>query len=265
MSEPSTLSVRDLSFRLSSEKMAFDSISFELREGELLALLGPNGCGKSTLLKTVAGIASGNVSGQVQYRDQDFFGKSPSFRARTIAYVGHDYRTDFPMTSYEAVMLARSVAGRGFFDQVSSRDREVVEWAIDQCLCREWKNRDLQTLSTGERQLVGLARALAQGARILFLDEALSQMDLHHQAQMGKFLKSLTAQGYSVILVSHDVNLAAEWADTAFLMKSGKKLAHGKTQDVLITENFKSVFPGADLHVGKSPMTGAPKIFFGKS
>jgi iron complex transport system ATP-binding protein len=136
--------------------------------------------------------------------------------------------------------------------------------AMEQFHCWDWRDRDLQTLSGGERQLVSLARAFAQGARILFLDESLSQMDLHHQAHTGKLLKKMTEQGYAVVLVSHDVNLAAEWADTALLLgpRGQGKIAHGPMREVLTEQNLKKLYPGADLVVGTNPVSHAPKVFF---
>ncbi len=251
--------------RRSSPKTVFEDVSFELRPGEFLTLLGPNGSGKSTLMKLVAGILPMGLpgcEGQVRYRGQDFLRDRPAFRARTLAYVGYDFGSEFPVTAYEAVMLARTAAGSGFAEHISVKDREAVRWTMELCLCWDWRDQDLQTLSGGERQLVSLARALAQGAKILFLDEALSQMDLHHQAHIGKTLKGLTAQGWSVVLVSHDVNLATEWADTALLLASGGKVAQGPVRVVMSAENLKKLYPGASLVVGASPTTGAPKVFF---
>jgi len=264
------LGVYGLTFRYQSNRSVFEDLSFELGRGQFLALLGPNGCGKSTLLKLVAGILPFERSkdgGQVKYLNTDFFSESHAFRARTIAYVGQDFRTEFSLTAYEAVMLARTAAARGFAEHISTTDREAVQQAMEQCHCWEWRDRDLQTLSGGERQLVALARAFAQGAKILFLDESLSQMDLHHQAYAGRLLKEKTHQGYSVVLVSHDVNLAAEWADTAMLLgpRGQGKIAFGSMREALTETNLKKLYPGAELVVGSNPVTGAPKVFFGST
>ena len=136
---------------------------------------------------------------------------------------------------------------------------------MERCLCGEFAGRDLHRLSGGQRQLVALARALAQGARILCLDEALSQMDLNHQALIGKLLRSLCAEGYSVILVAHDVNLASEWADSCLLMKDGARIAQGAVAKTLTESAIRTLYPGAELVLGSNPVTGAPKVFFGKT
>jgi iron complex transport system ATP-binding protein len=97
---------------------------------------------------------------------------------------------------------------------------------------------------------------------VILLDEALSKMDLHHQSRVGKLLRTLAAQGKSIILVSHDVNLASEWSDTALLLVRGKKSAHGPVASVMTDENFKGAYPNAEIAVGKNPFSGAPQLFF---
>lgn len=259
------LGVYGMQFSYETGSPVLSEISFELAQGEVLALLGPNGCGKSTLLKLIAGIiplkGRGN-EGQVRYRGEDFLSERPAWRARQIAYVGYDLRAEFPMTAYEAVMLGRTSSGAGLLRRISKDDRDAVRQAMESCLCWSYQDRDLHSLSSGQRQLVGLARGLAQGAKILFLDEALSQMDLNHQGAMGKLLRSLAKSGHSIILVAHDVNLAAEWADQCLLLKSGRKIAHGPAREVIDEKRIRTLYPGADLLVGSNPATGAPKIFF---
>lgn len=264
---PVLLGVYGLSFRYRSGRDVLNEVSFEIQPGDTLALLGPNGCGKSTLLKIVSGIVPlrrrNGSDGQVRFRGEDFLAEPPSWRARQIAYVGYDFRAEFPITAYEAVMLGRTSAGAGLLQRVTDQDRASVRSAMERCLCWRLQERDLHTLSGGERQLVAFARALAQGARILFLDEALSQMDLNHQAMMGRLIKSLAAEGYSIVLVAHDVNLAAEWATSCLLMKDGRKIASGSAKEVLGEANIRALYPGAELFVGANPRTGAPKVFFG--
>ena len=132
------------------------------------------------------------------------------------------------------------------------------------CFCWALRDRDLHTLSGGERQLVALARALVQGAKVFLLDESLSRMDLHHQAAIGKLLTELAAESFSILLVSHDINIASEWARTALLMKGGRRIAHGPIRDVLNEKNIRALYPSSDLVVGVNPASGAPKVFFGR-
>ena len=244
-------------------RRVLEDVSFELEPGEILSLLGPNGSGKSTLLKAIAGILPAG-SGQVRYLGQDTRGLSLSERARRIAYLGADLTAQFPMTAEQAVLLGRSSQGGSLLRLSSGEDRGAVEQAMRRCHCWDWRARDLHTLSGGERQLVGVARALVQGAQVLLLDESLSRMDLHHQAAMGRLLGELAAQGYCAVIVSHDVNIASEWAHTALLLKAGRRLACGPIREVLTEARVRELYPDSRLVVGVSPASGAPKVFFGR-
>jgi iron complex transport system ATP-binding protein len=241
-------------------KKALDEVSFEIEAGRIVGLVGPNGSGKSTLMRVVAGmlpLSGPGCSGQVRYHGQDFLSQAPAVRARQLAYLGADLKVDFPITARETVALGRICHGAG------SRGFERVEWAMRECLCWELRERDLATLSGGERQLVSLARGLAQGSKILFLDESLSRMDLNHLALIGKMLKRRAAEGGAVLLVSHDLNIISEFADECLLFKAGKRVVFGKTGEVLNQRNMAELYPGAELHVGANPVTGAPVVFFG--
>lgn len=258
------LGVYGVSYRFSGRKVLED-VSFELASGEILTLLGPNGSGKSTLLKAIAGILPlRSSSGQVRYLGQDLLSQSLAWRAQRVAYVGADLIAQFPMTALQAVTLGRSSQGGSFLRLSSKEDLVAVESAMRRCFCWELRERDLHTLSGGERQLVALARALVQGARVLFLDESMSRMDLHHQAAVGRLLKELAAQGFSAVLVSHDINIASEWAHTALLLKKGARVACGPIREVLTEVNIRALYPDSELVVGVSPASGAPKIFFGR-
>jgi iron complex transport system ATP-binding protein len=194
----------------------------------------------------------------------DFLSLSADARARKINYIGAELLAEFPLTAFEAALMGRSVAGSGIFSAASDEDRTHVEEAMHLCACWELAHRDLRELSGGERQLVAVARALAQGAKILFLDEGLSRMDLHHQARMGELLQRLCREkGYTVLLVSHDWNLATEWATRCILLKSGKILKQGIPAEVLTSQSLEELYPGAPVWVGPHPSHGGPRIYFG--
>ncbi|MBC7693422.1 MAG: ABC transporter ATP-binding protein [Methylotenera sp.] len=237
--------------------------SLELRPGEILGLIGPNGCGKSTLMKTLAGIIplQKGQAGQVLVDGRILSELTPAERARKIAYVSCELRSDFPVTAFEAVQMGRTSHDGGF----GSRSEALIEAAMKRAGCLALQGQNIQTLSNGERQLIAFARALAQGSRYLLLDESLSQMDLHHQDRIGSLLGELSQEGYAVMLVSHDLNLTTEWASRCILMKSGAQLDEGTPEKVLTAENLKALYPETNLVLGTNPSSGAPKVFFRKT
>jgi iron complex transport system ATP-binding protein len=249
-----------------SSGTVLDAVSFELGLGEFVALVGPNAAGKSTLLKLVAGVLpslSGHLSGQVRFRGEDLLGFVPQRRARSVSYVGADLRADFPLTALEAVLLGRVCQGFRLFERVSREELDSALRAMEMCRCSELRDRDLNTLSGGERQLVALARALFQGAPVVFLDESLSRMDLNHQVVIGDLLRGLCAdRKLSVVLVSHDLNVATEWADQCWIMQQGQMVASGDMKSVLTGERLERLYPGGELILGENPWSRTPKVFF---
>lgn len=250
------------------EHALLKEVSFELDSHEILGLIGPNGAGKSTLLKIIAGILplrSSGGGGQVFYQGGNFLTRPASERAKCVAYVSPDLRSEFPLTVYDAILMGRICHGGSSLRNTSVEDKDAVLSAMERSHCWGLRERELGSLSGGERCLVALARALAQKARILLLDETLSKMDLNHQALVGKLLRKLAESGHSIILVSHDLNLTTEWADKCLLLKQGNRLALGSTHEVITTENIQALYGGKELWVGPHPKTGVPKIFFGAS
>jgi iron complex transport system ATP-binding protein len=253
--------------RAGVSRKILDEISFEMDQGEILALLGPNGAGKSTLLKILAGIQKAETGAIIRLRGEELMSVDPQTRARAITYVGSELRAEFPVTAMEAVLMGRFCHHPLLRHKLSKEDLEQIQFAMETCRCWSFKDQDLQTLSGGEKQLVALARAVAQQSKVILLDESLSKMDLHHQSTVGKLLRKLSSEGKTFILVSHDVNLAAEWSQRALLLVDGKKAAHGAIESVLTDVHFKNAYPDAGIAVGKNPYSGAPQLFFtsGKS
>jgi iron complex transport system ATP-binding protein len=239
-----------------------DEVSFEMDQGEIVALLGPNGAGKSTLLKILAGILRAEAGAVIRLRGEELISVDSQTRARAITYVGAELRAEFPVTAMEAVMMGRFCHHPLLRHKLSKEDMDRIRVAMEACRCWSFKDQDLQTLSGGEKQLVALARAIAQESKVILLDESLSKMDLDHQSTVGKLLRKLTGDGRSFILVSHDVNLAAEWSDQALLLVGGRKAAYGKLESVLTDVHFKNAYPDAEIAVGKNPFSGAPQLFF---
>src|SRR5215510_13497375 len=251
------LSVQGLSFRF-GDRHVLDAVSFTVEGGELLALVGPNGSGKTTLLKSLLGILK-PVGGGVRLGGHDISSLSRREIARLVGYVPQDSSVNFPLTALEFVLQGRCAHGRvlGF-----ENDRDVAEahWAMEMTGTLELAGRAVTELSGGERQRVTVARALAGRPRLLLLDEPVANLDISHQVKTLDLVRRLTADGeISAVVVTHELNLASEFATTALMLKHGKVLAHG-APDRVFTEAALSALFGAELLVDKNPVSGAPRV-----
>lgn len=222
-----------------------DGVSFSVGAGQIVALIGPNGSGKSTLLKGIAGLlpqGAFGLAGKAMVGSLNLLVTSQAQRARSVVYLSADLRTDFPLTAREVVEMG-DLLGKG---------PTWVERAMRSCECWSFKDRFVQTLSGGERQRVALARAYTQDAPVVFLDEALSQLDLNHQRLAGTLLRDWMRQGKSVVWVAHDINFALAWATHALLLCEGRVVAEGSLEEAVTPEHLEVLYPGAHVHVERS-------------
>ena len=244
--------------RFSYENPVLKELSFNVGDGELLAILGPNGSGKSTLVKLIVGILDPE-GGVVSINGRDLASMSRRESAQLIGYVAQDSSVPFPLTAFELVLQGRFAQGRliGF---ESERDVRESEWAMEVTETSDFAARSLDELSGGERQRVMLARALAVRPKLLVLDEPVANLDISHQVKMLDLVRRLTIEtGVTAIVVTHEVNLAADFATSALLLKSGETIAFGAPKDVMSEELLRSVFE-TDLMVDLNPASGAPRV-----
>lgn len=238
METTSALEVRNLSFGY-NDSLLLKDISFPIAAGELVALIGPNGCGKTTLLKTLLGLLPPN-SGSVILFGQPLATLEPKARAKTIAYVSQQPASSFPLTVRELVALGRYPhGGRG---RETMADALAVESALERTAAKDLCNRQFNSLSGGERQKVLIARALAQSAQILLLDEPTLHLDLNFQLQILSALRRLCIDdGITIITVLHDVNLVSLFADKALLLSGGVLRGCGPVAEVINETSIKEL------------------------
>lgn len=250
------LEVSELSF--SYEKPVLKGLSFKVGEGELLSVLGPNGSGKSTLIKIVVGILAARA-GSVSIGGRDLTTMSRRDLAKLIGYVAQDSALRFPLTAMELVLQGRFAQGRlvGF---ESERDVNEAQWAMEVTETIDFAARSIDELSGGERQRVMLARALAVRPKVLVLDEPVANLDIAHQVKMLGLVRRLTIEnGIAAIVVTHEVNLASDFATSVLLLKSGEMIAFGSPKEVMTDRLLREVFE-TDLTVDANPLSGAPRV-----
>ena len=225
------IEARQLSFAYSSFPVVVD-VSLAVPRGAMGALIGANGSGKSTLIRLLAGLLE-PASGEVIFNNAPLENLQARERAKRIAYVPQSSATVFPFTALEVVLTGRSpYSGRFRFE--SSRDEQIALAALDALDAAHLSARQITELSGGERQLVTVARALAQEPEVMLLDEPASALDLKHRTQLARALRRLRDErGIAVLMITHDLMLLDSAADLIFAMKCGRLVASGAPEVVL--------------------------------
>lgn len=240
------------------EREVLRDVSFDLRDGEIIVLLGANGAGKTTLVGALNGtlpVSSGNI----YLNARPMAEMSRREIARAIAVVAQENETRFPVTVLEFVLSGRFVHGNAFGWETET-DIEFAQRALADSDLTGYETRLMNHLSGGERQRVVLARALAAGTSILLLDEPTANLDLAHQAMMFRLVRERCLQSnYSAVVITHDLNLAAAFADGIIMLKDGQIAAKGPPEEVLTAENVKRIF-GVDVLMDENPASGKRRV-----
>jgi iron complex transport system ATP-binding protein len=218
-----------------------EATSFQARPGEIVAVLGPNASGKSTLLQLIAGVLQ-PLSGRILLNGFVIHSLSPRTRAQRIAMVQQESRLLFPARVWEFVLQGRHAHGRSLRFE-SAEDVLIAKNALEQVGAADLSDRWMDKISGGEKQRVILARALAQQPLLLLLDEPTLHLDIAAQVGLLDSLRSLAAQNrYTVVVVTHELNLAAEYADQVVLMQRGRCLRVGPPTSIYQRELLEQVF-----------------------
>jgi len=242
----------------SYQKPIITNVSIDIKKNELVVILGPNGSGKSTLMKMLAGLLNPN-KGKIFLANRLLTTISRRELAKEIGYVAQETRVEFPLSVFEFILQGRFAYGRGVgFEQED--DFKIASQVMQLTATTEFKSRQLNELSGGERQRVFLARALAQKPKFLLLDEPTANLDIAYQVATLKLLSELTSQeGLTVLLITHEINLASEFANKILLLKDGKIFSQGSPSEVLTKDALETVFE-TTLFVDKHPSSNTPRI-----
>ncbi len=251
-----TLEASELRFSYGATAV-IDDVSFGVAAGEMLGILGPNGSGKSTLLRLLSGVLA-PASGAVRLQGRPLTSYSRRELGRAIAVVPQDTMVEFPFSVTEVVLMGRSPHLGGFAFE-GDRDVEVAHQAMRRTGVIHLAQRSIHELSGGERQRVILARALAQEAKLMLLDEPGAFLDIRHTVEIYDLLQDLQQEGRSIITVLHDLNLAALYCNRVALLKEGRLYRLGTPAEVITYSALTEVYQ-TEVYIDTNDITGAINV-----
>jgi iron complex transport system ATP-binding protein len=246
------LSVRNLSFSYNSRKV-LENINFDVKEGEVVSILGPNGVGKSTLVNLISGVLEG-YEGVIEIEGKDIRKLSSEDIAKLAGVVPQSTYPAFDFTVHEIVMMGRHTYTSRFKAE-GKEDFDIVNEAMEKTKILQLSKRRFSELSGGEKQRVIVAQVLAQNSPVLLLDEPTSHLDINFQIEfMNLFLSLNKNENKTIIGIFHDINLAIQNSEKIILLKEGRVFNSGRVEEVITRSSIKSVF-GSDVFVGRNPVT----------
>ena len=239
-------------------RVILENVSFSVGEGEIVGLIGPNGAGKSTLLKTLRGILP-MLSGSAALMGDDINTLDAKEFARRAAYLQQRVEMTFDYTARDIVLAGR-YPYLSWWSQEREHDLAIAEACMAYTGVSELADNPLHAMSGGQRQRVLLAKVLAQQTPVLFLDEPATGLDIIYQEEIFRFCRELSAAGKTVLLVAHELSLAARFCSRLLLIGRGTLLADGVPKDVL-TDGLLSQAYGAPVRVVENPLTRHAEVY----
>jgi iron complex transport system ATP-binding protein len=240
------------------QKRVLGDISLSLTPGEVLGVVGPNGVGKSTLVKAASGVLPA-MEGRILLDERELALLSPVDRACTLAVVPQATQLPGAFSVLDVVLMGRTPY-LGWFSREGEVDQRIAAEAMQRTGTLDLSDRPVGELSGGEQQRVMIARALAQTPAILLLDEPTAHLDLRHQDEVLKLVRSLALDhGLAVMLTLHDLNLVARFTDRVALLSDGRIRSLGLPKDVLRPDELAEVY-GIKIHVADHPIHGTPLV-----
>ena len=235
-----SIEVRNVSFAYLRGKTVLDDISFQIPDGEFVCLLGPNGVGKSTLFKCVLRLLTG-YSGEIFVDGADSVSLSAKELSRRVAYIPQSAAAIFNYTVRDTVLMGTTAMTNGLRSP-GKKEEAFVDQALKLLDIEYLKDRMFTRISGGERQLVLIARALAQQARILLMDEPTANLDYGNQLRFLEQIKTLSASGYTILESTHNPEQAFWYADRVLAVHGGKLIADGKPTEVMDAALLKTLY-----------------------
>jgi iron complex transport system ATP-binding protein len=265
---PSPFELRSVFFhyglRWRASPWVLSNVNLDVHAGEVLGIVGPNGSGKTSLLKLLAKLVRPQ-EGEITFYGQSFEAATQEEAARQVAFVPQDNQPTFAFSVAETVLMGRFPHRRGSrwdygFGWDSREDYAIARQAMITMDVLHLAERSVMDLSGGERQRSVIARALAQTPNVLLLDEPTAFLDLQHQIEICSVLRSLKEdRGLTIVIVSHDLNMASQYCDRIVMLKGGEIFATGSPKDVMRPDQLEDVY-GCGVLVDAHPESGLPRI-----
>ena len=251
------IEVNSISFRY-HEDWVLQDVSFRVEKGEFVGVIGPNGSGKTTLLKILYRLLSPQ-KGEILFELVSMKKMDRTDIAKRIAVVAQETHLLFPFSVLETVLMGRSpYLGHLMFE--SERDLEIAKRVMDSTNILSFSERPMDELSGGERKRIFIARALAQEPEVMLLDEPTANLDIHHQIDFLDLILTLNRErGLTIVMASHDMNIASEFCDRLILLQGGRIYKMGTPEEVITKENIESVY-GCEVWIDQNPISGMPRI-----
>jgi len=253
-----SITAEGLSFSYTPGAPVVAGVTATLPAGEITGIIGPNGAGKSTLLQLFCGLLEPDA-GTVALDGRPLGAYSARARARIVGYMPQSVQPTFSLSVRDVVALGR-YPHLGPLGTLGAPDYAIIDHCLAQTETEPLADRDFLSLSGGERQRVVLASVLAQEARLLLLDEPTSALDLPHEVAFFRQLRELAARELGIVVITHDINMAAQFCDRLLLIGCGHTLVAEGPPAAVLTEAALTEAYGSALAVGTHPMTGAPFV-----
>lgn len=251
------LKIEDVQFKYGKKEVLKD-ISFNIKEGEFISIIGPNGSGKSTLLKTLNNIYTPN-KGNVYLFGKKIQKIKRRDIAKNISLVPQETYINYEFTVEDIVSMGRHPYKRRF-EKEDEKDKRIIKEALKMTSTYSLRNSLITEISGGERQRVIIAKALAQDSSIILLDEPTSSLDINHQIEVLEILKDLNKnKNTTVIIVLHDINIAARYSDKIVFLDKGQIISKGTPEEVVTEKNIKKAYD-MDIYLEINKHTNSPYL-----
>lgn len=254
------IEAKEISFAYDKGRPICSHFSFSIRQGKMTAILGPNGCGKTTLLKLICRLLKPQ-QGEIYIEGNPIQSLNTKMLAQKITYVPQEISPLFSLSVIDFVLMGRAPYLKGFSFPART-DEQIAEESLSHVGLLAYKDRELQTLSAGEKQRALIAKALTQSTPLLLLDEPTAHLDLKYQIETLSLLKSLQKKkDLTCLIVLHDLQLASEWSDEVILIQNESIFAQGAAKEVLTEKNILQVF-GIPVAIDENPYTQRQRLTY---